>query len=600
VLRAVAYKLKHNLTTEAFRDIPHAFPRTGVPSWTSAQTKLLHTSGLKPILYDCCYNSCCCFTSPHEKENECPYCRTSRFDVHRRPRKQFLYIPLIPRLQAFLRDQAKALQMLYRSQEFQHNPNRMKDIFDGSHYQSLLDQLVSINGKEQQHRFFQDLRDIALGLSTDGYAPFRKRKKTAWPLFIYNYNLPPEVRFLAENVLHLGVIPGPKKPADFDSFIWPLVEELLMLELGVESWDSVRQECFLLHAYLLVVFGDIPAMSMVMRMKGHNGIHPCRHCEIEGVQDPDNPRSPYYVPLDRSRHPHMREPRTIKKYNPLSLPLRTHERFMEQGRSVQMALTTRESEDLAKETGVKGVPLLSCLSSLSFPKSFPYDFMHLIWENVMKLLFQLWTGDFKKMDMGSGNYELSAENLKEIGRLSEEAGSTIPHTFGPRPPNISSDGIQWTADLRSFWCMHLAPRLLKGRLPAVYFKHFIELVKLLSMCLEFDMETSKIETMRLGFAKWVKDYERYVYIRYCLLAAPHVAELGCTTNLPLLDFPPAPSPYTPCSTSPTRLRRWVRSGQIGRTLLSVSVVGFSVPSRADAWSTPALTSMCCTSRNLRW
>jgi hypothetical protein len=52
----------------------------------------------------------------------------------------------------------------------------MKDIFDGSHYQSLLDQLVSINGKEQQHRFFQDLRDIALGLSTNGYAPFRKRK----------------------------------------------------------------------------------------------------------------------------------------------------------------------------------------------------------------------------------------------------------------------------------------------------------------------------------------------------------------------------------------------------------------------------------------
>jgi hypothetical protein len=194
--------------------------------------------------------------------------------------------------------------MLYQSQELQHDPNRMKDIFDSSHYQSLLDQLVSINGKEQQHRFFQDLRDIALGLSTDGYLPFHKRKKTAWPLFIYNYNLPPEARFLAENVLHLGVIPGPKKPADFDSFIWPLVEELLMLELGVELWDTVCQERFLLHAYLLVVFGNIPAMSMVMRMKGHNGIHPCQHCEIEGVQDPNNPRLPYYVPLDRSRHPH--------------------------------------------------------------------------------------------------------------------------------------------------------------------------------------------------------------------------------------------------------------------------------------------------------
>jgi hypothetical protein len=265
-----------------------------------------------------------------------------------------------------------------------------------------------------------------------------------------------------------------------------------------------------------------------------------------------------------------------------------------------MAPTTWESKDLAKETGVKGVPLLSCLSSLLFPKSFPYDFMHLIWENVMKLLFQLWTGDFKKMDMGSGDYKLSAESLKEIGRLSKEAGSTIPHTFGPCPPNVSLDGIQWTADLRSFWCMHLAPRLLKGRLPAMYFKHFIEPVNLLSMCLEFDMETSKIETIRLGFAKWVKDYKRYVYILYLLLPAPHVAESGYTTSLPLLDFPPAPSPYTPCSTSPIQLRRWVQSGQTGCILPNVSVVGSNVQSRADALSIPASTNTCSTSRNWRW
>jgi hypothetical protein len=76
---------------------------------------------------------------------------------------------------------------------------------------------------------------------------------------------------------------------------------------------------------------------------------------------------------------------------------------------VQMANSQACSNDLAKECGIKGVPLLSHLSSVSFPGSFPYDFMHLIWENVVKNLMLLWMGDFKGMDQGTGNYKMSRE-----------------------------------------------------------------------------------------------------------------------------------------------------------------------------------------------
>jgi len=38
-------------------------------------------------------------------------------------------------------------------------------------------------------------------------------------LIIFNYNLPPDVRFHINNILALGVIPGPKKPIDADSFL---------------------------------------------------------------------------------------------------------------------------------------------------------------------------------------------------------------------------------------------------------------------------------------------------------------------------------------------------------------------------------------------
>ncbi|THU92540.1 hypothetical protein K435DRAFT_621224, partial [Dendrothele bispora CBS 962.96] len=88
-------------------------------------------------------------------------------------------------------------------------------------------------------------------------------------LIIFNYNLPPEERFHRENILCVGVIPGPKKPKDFDSFGWPLIQELLKLAQGVNAFDVKAKALFRLFAYLLYIFGDMPAIAMLMRMKGH-------------------------------------------------------------------------------------------------------------------------------------------------------------------------------------------------------------------------------------------------------------------------------------------------------------------------------------------
>ena len=168
--------------------------------------------------------------------------------------------------------------MQYRSNR-QHNPTKLTDILDGALYQLLLKSFVTIGDEELPFYLFSDPRDIALGLSTDGFGPFKRRTKTSWPIILFNYNLPPEERFLKKNIISIGNIPGPKKPSDLDSFLWPLIQELLQLEMGVSAFDAISNSVFLLHAYL-AVFGDIPAVSMIMRMKGHNAILPCRMCEI--------------------------------------------------------------------------------------------------------------------------------------------------------------------------------------------------------------------------------------------------------------------------------------------------------------------------------
>jgi hypothetical protein len=304
-----------------------------------------------------------------------------------KPRKKFTYIPITPRLVAFAANRDLAEKHQYRANH-KHTPGTTTDVFDGEHYRSLLGEFVEINGKKCDHKYFSDPHDVALGASWDGFAPFKRRKKTAWPLILFDYNLPSDIRFHLAFIMALGIVPGPNKPKDSDSFLWPAVQELLKLAAGVRAFDVLSGQLFALRAYLILVFGDIPAVSMFMQMKGHNGISPCRMCKIIGLRVPNATRNTaHYVPLNRSRHPQVAANATaIQVYDGENLPLRTHSEMIAQGRRVEAATTQAEGDRLVKEYGIKGVPILSHLGSLSFPHSFPYDFMHLIWENLIKNL----------------------------------------------------------------------------------------------------------------------------------------------------------------------------------------------------------------------
>lgn len=402
--------------------------------------------------------------------------------------------------------------MQYRAKEHVHEPGTIKDMMDSTLYRSLLEKKAAVNERELPHRYFEDDRDLALGLSTDGFAPFKRRTKTAWPLILINYNLPPETRSLLQNVLGLGVIPGPKKPADFDSFLWPLAQELLHLAVGVHAYDSLSDDFFALRAYLILVFGDIPAISMVMRMKGHNGFCPCRMCSIKGVRIPDSRNKTLYVPLHRAHHPDTcPDPAAVHIYDPRQLPLRTHEEYIKQAQELQFACSGVEEERLAKLYSIKGIPLLSTLPSLSFPDSFPYDFMHLLWENVVKNLMQLWTGQYKGLDCGTADYEIEPTVWEAIGAASAATGAHIPYVFGPRPPNVASDKTSWTADTRSFWTQYVGPVLLEHRFKhRRYYDHFVLLVKLIRKCLQFELTRSEVDEIHAGFVQWVLKYEEYV------------------------------------------------------------------------------------------
>jgi hypothetical protein len=232
-------------------------------------------------------------------------------------------------------------------------------------------------------------------------------------------------------------------------------------------------------------------------------------CKITGLRIPGSRATTHYVPIDRSSHPDVRgDPNAIKRFDASNLPMHTHEEILSQAEEVQLALTDTNADDIAKAYGVKGISIFFHLPSISFPVSFPYDFMHLIWENLIPNLLLFWTGKYKKLDQGNESYEIPKAIWDAIGEATATSGSTIPSAYGTRLPNIAKTTAFFSAEMWSIWAIHIGPVLLRRRFQRPkYYAHFVRLVRLLNICLQFEITDSQIEDIRKGFIEWVKDYE---------------------------------------------------------------------------------------------
>ncbi len=182
--------------------------------------------------------------------------------------------------------------------------------------------------------------------------------------------------------------------------------------------------------------------------------------------------------LSCSNHP---APTGVVEYSPENLPLCSHDQFMAQAKAVESVPTGIQREELAKVYGIKGIPLLSALGSLKFLQSFPYDFMHLIWENLIPNLILFWSGHYKGMDEGEP-YVLSPHIWQAVSTTSMAAIRMIPSSFGTSIPNLATDCSSFTSSMWSMWSLFIAPTILEGHFPEDhYYKHFCSLVGLLNL-----------------------------------------------------------------------------------------------------------------------
>jgi hypothetical protein len=241
-------------------------------------------------------------------------------------------------------------------------------------------------------------------------------------------------------------------------------------------------------------------------MTGHNGFCPCRSCEIKGVRNAAEGGTNYYVPLTHPKKPS--QPR--RSWDPTTLPLRTHESFHITVRMIEEAKHKSRKNKIAMHFGIKKLPALHRVSTLDFARSFPWDWMHLLLENIVPNLVSLWTqtGRYKFLDAGTEHYLIPPHIWQEIGQETAAAVEHIPASFVRVLGNISEDRSIFTAESWGFWFMYLAPILLRGRfeLPK-YYEHVCDLVDIMKICLQFTITHAKIDELEAKIIDWVRKYE---------------------------------------------------------------------------------------------
>ena len=106
------------------------------------------------------------------------------------------------------------------------------------------------------------------------------------------------VRYTDQYTIQLACLPGPKKPKDLDSFLRPIVDELLDLSKhGLIVRKSGRELCRA-KVHLLMASGDIPAVAEMMHHSGHTSVYGCRICKVKGRHPLNSTNGMYFVDIN--------------------------------------------------------------------------------------------------------------------------------------------------------------------------------------------------------------------------------------------------------------------------------------------------------------
>ena len=158
------------------------------------------------------------------------------------------------------------------------------DIYDGQVWKDF----QFVNGVP----FLAAPHNLALMLNIDWFRPYKHTPYSVGAIYIVITNLSRSMRFKKENLILVGIVPGPgEPPIHMNTYLDPLVEELKVLwEDGIQVTSPEFPHPVTLRAALICSACDIPACRKVLGFYGHMSKMGCSKCTKEFNYDSTSDR----------------------------------------------------------------------------------------------------------------------------------------------------------------------------------------------------------------------------------------------------------------------------------------------------------------------
>jgi hypothetical protein len=137
--------------------------------------------------------------------------------------------------------------------------------------------------------------DIALQFLIDGAQLWPDQPSEAWVFIWVIHNLPPSMRYKKDFVIPGAIVPGPNKPGDLESFLFPLLYHVAALQCEGLCIYNFSTNTIVPHLIPCVLFGTADSLgsAAMSGMVGHIGKYGCHlYCDMLGCCQGDD--SHYY------------------------------------------------------------------------------------------------------------------------------------------------------------------------------------------------------------------------------------------------------------------------------------------------------------------
>jgi hypothetical protein len=502
-------------------------PEDEILTYDQIKRRVAQLSGVVPLTFDMCINSCAAYTGPLSSFETCPKCGETRYDAAQRaasggkklvPRQVFHTMPIGPQLQALWRNPDTAISMRYRDirtqqilEELERSDGELHTYSDFLHGSDYLEAVAEGRIKSG---------DVVLMFSMDGAQLCRNKASDCWMSIWVIFDLAPDGRYKKKCVLPGTIIPGPNKPKIFESFLYPGFHHLAALQKeGLSIWDSSRNTLFKSNPFFALGAADGPAMIYLNGLVGHHGKHGCRlYCPLTGRHKPGG--SHYYPALLKPVDYHV-EGCDHDDVELSNISTTSAELYKVNLREVVASANITQYKKRRLDTGISKPSIFlgfPARSILGIPACFGSDIMHLGSLNIPDLLISLWRGtiDCEKSDSRS-SWDwavLQGDTWKSHGQVVAAATPYLPGSFD-RPPRNPAEKINSGYKAWEFlmYIFGLGPGIFYNILPEKHWKNFCKLVFGFRIVNQYEIESVVLRRAHHALLEFVEEFERLYYQR---------------------------------------------------------------------------------------